>query len=65
MGASIAGTVKQFLSLNTLVECECIEGKARPLSKMSQLVMEQGQLKHELEEMIVFVSNKDVEIALL
>ncbi|KAH0645027.1 hypothetical protein KY284_032911 [Solanum tuberosum] len=59
------GTVKQFFSLNTLVECECIEGKAGPLSKMFQLVIEQGQLKHELEEIIVFVSNKDVEIALL
>ncbi|KAH0746073.1 hypothetical protein KY285_007730 [Solanum tuberosum] len=53
VGASTVGTVKQFFSLNTLVECECIEGKAGPLSKMSQLVMEQGQLKHELEEMIV------------
>ncbi|KAH0645026.1 hypothetical protein KY284_032910 [Solanum tuberosum] len=59
------GTVKQSFCLNTLVECECIEGKAGPLSKMSQLVIEQGQLKHELEEMIVFVSNKDAKIALL
>ncbi|KAH0754161.1 hypothetical protein KY290_024431 [Solanum tuberosum] len=32
---------------------------------MSQLVVEQSQLKHELEEMTVPVSNKDAEIALL
>ncbi|KAH0748684.1 hypothetical protein KY290_027916 [Solanum tuberosum] len=65
VGLGIVGTVKQSFSLNTLVECECIEGKAGPLSKMSQLVMEQNQLKHELEEINVFVSNKDAEIALL
>ncbi|KAH0634108.1 hypothetical protein KY284_036894 [Solanum tuberosum] len=52
-------------NLTTLVECECIEGKTGPLSKISQLIIEQDQLKHELEEMIVRVSNKDVEIALL
>ncbi|KAH0687849.1 hypothetical protein KY290_019506 [Solanum tuberosum] len=35
------------------------------LSKISQLVMEQNQLKHELEEMTMRVTNKDAEIALL
>ncbi|KAH0714995.1 hypothetical protein KY284_007900 [Solanum tuberosum] len=64
VGAGTVGTVKQSFSLNTLVECECIKGKAGPLSKMSQLVLEQGQLKHELEEIIVLVSNKNAEIAL-
>ncbi|KAH0765549.1 hypothetical protein KY285_001420 [Solanum tuberosum] len=39
--------------------------KANPLSKVSQLIMEHDQLKHELEEMIVRVSNKEAEIALL
>ncbi|KAH0784278.1 hypothetical protein KY290_003876 [Solanum tuberosum] len=39
--------------------------KANPLSKVSQLIMEHDQLKHELEEMTVRVSNKEVEIALL
>ncbi|KAH0765269.1 hypothetical protein KY290_001242 [Solanum tuberosum] len=32
---------------------------------MSQLVLEQDKLKHQLEEMTVLVSNKDAEIALL
>ncbi|KAK4733461.1 hypothetical protein R3W88_007722 [Solanum pinnatisectum] len=40
VGKGTVGTVKQSFSLSTLVECECIEGKAGPLSKMSQLVME-------------------------
>ncbi|KAK4736944.1 hypothetical protein R3W88_000641 [Solanum pinnatisectum] len=65
MGKGTVGTVKQSFSLSTLVECECIKGKAGPLSKMSQLVMEQDQLKHKLEEMTVLMSNKDAETALL
>ncbi|KAG5582067.1 hypothetical protein H5410_052694 [Solanum commersonii] len=62
---------KVFHHLNILVgtgkigTAQCIEGKAGPLSKISQLVMEQGQLKHELEEITVRVSNKDAGIALL
>ncbi|KAH0650115.1 hypothetical protein KY284_030027 [Solanum tuberosum] len=65
VGLDTVGIVKQSFSLSTLVECECIERKSRPLSKMSQLVLEQDQLKHELEEMTVFVGNKDAKIALL
>ncbi|KAK4707348.1 hypothetical protein R3W88_033122 [Solanum pinnatisectum] len=51
--------------MNTLVECECMKGRIRHLSKMSELVVEQSQLRHELEEMTVLVSKKDAEIALL
>ncbi|KAH0665472.1 hypothetical protein KY285_026678 [Solanum tuberosum] len=58
-------TAKHSFTLSTLVECECIEGKENPLSKVSQLIMEQDQLKHELEEMTVRVSNRDAEIAIL
>ncbi|KAH0700721.1 hypothetical protein KY284_014936 [Solanum tuberosum] len=65
VGAGTGGTVKQSFSINTLVECECIEGRTRQLSKVSQLVVERHQLKHELEEMTVLVSKKDAEIALL
>ncbi|KAK4721732.1 hypothetical protein R3W88_011965 [Solanum pinnatisectum] len=65
VGTGKIGTAKQAFTLTTMVECECIEGKTGPLSKISQLVMEQDQLKHELEEMTVRVSNKDAEIALL
>ncbi|KAG5631634.1 hypothetical protein H5410_003351 [Solanum commersonii] len=65
VGAGIVGTVKQSISLSTLVECECIEGQTGQLSKMSQLVAERDQLKHELEEMTALVGKKDAEMALL
>ncbi|KAH0644978.1 hypothetical protein KY284_032862 [Solanum tuberosum] len=65
LGAGTMGTMKQSFSLNTLVECECMEGRTRQLSNMSQLVVEQGQLKPELEELIVLVRKYDVKIALL
>ena len=41
------GTVKQAFLETTLVECECIEGKGNPKSKMAQLIEDQDQLKHE------------------
>ncbi|KAH0765633.1 hypothetical protein KY285_001504 [Solanum tuberosum] len=65
VGAGKIGTAKQSFILSTLVECECIEGKGNPSNKVSKLVMDQDQLKHELEEMTVRVRNKDAEIALL
>ena len=59
------GTVKQAFSENTLVECECIEGKGNPKSKMAQLIEDQDQLKHEVEELTMRLSGKDAEIAIL
>ncbi|KAH0722612.1 hypothetical protein KY290_005261 [Solanum tuberosum] len=53
VGTGEISTAKKSFTLTTLVECECIEGKTGPLSKISQLVMEQNQLKHELDEMTV------------
>ena len=57
--------MKQTFSENTLVECECIEGKGDPKSKMAQLIDDQDQLKHEVEELTVRLSGKDAEIAIL
>ncbi|KAK4721797.1 hypothetical protein R3W88_012030 [Solanum pinnatisectum] len=65
VGADNVRTFKQSFSLNTLVECERIEGRTGKRSKMSQLVVEQSQLKYELEEMTVLVNKNDAEIALL
>ena len=59
------GTVKQDFSENTLVECQCIEGKGNPKSKMAQLIEDQDQLKHEVEELTMRLSGKDTEIAIL
>ena len=59
------GTVKQIVSESTLVEYECIEGRGNPKSKMDQLIEDQDQLKHEVEEITVRLSGKEVEIAIL
>ena len=59
------GTVKQTVSESTLVECECIEGRVNPKTKMAQLIEDQDQLKHEVEDLVVRLNGKEAEIALL
>lgn len=51
--------MKQNFSINTLVECECVEGKTGHMSKILELLVEQSQLRHELEEMTALFSKKD------
>ena len=53
------------LSEHTLFECECIEGRGFPKSKMAQLLEDLDQLKHEIEELTVRLSGKEAEIAIL
>ena len=65
LSAEKMGTVKQTISESTLVECECIEGRVYPKSKMAQLIDDQEQLKHEVEELTVRLSGKEAEIAIL
>ena len=48
-----------------MVECECIEGRGYPKSKMAQLIEDQDLLKHEVEELTVRLSGKEAEIAIL
>ena len=52
------GTVKQAFSENTLVECECIVGEGNRKSKMAQLIEDQDQIKHEVEELTMRLSGK-------
>ncbi|TMW99838.1 hypothetical protein EJD97_001864, partial [Solanum chilense] len=59
------GTVKQAFSENTLVECECIEGKGDPKRKMTQLIEYKDQLKHEVEKLTVRLSGKDAKITIV
>ena len=59
------GTVKQTISESTLVEYECIQGRGYPKSKMAQLIDDQEQLKHEVEELTVRLSGKEAKIAIL
>lgn len=61
----VRGTVKQTISLNTLIECESVEGKAGNMSKVSELLIEHEQLKHELESIVVTLANGNAEIACL
>lgn len=63
--AGVRGTIKQSFSMNTLVECECMEGNIGYMSKMTELVVEQSQLRHELEEMTALLCHKDAEIVVL
>ena len=65
LGVGKVGTAKKSFTDTTMVECECLEGKGNPKSKVSQLIAEQDQMKHELEEMTMRKSNKDAEIAIL
>ena len=59
------GLVKQTISEFTFVECECIEGRGLPKSKMDQLLEDLDQLKHEIEELTVRLSGKEAEIVIL
>ena len=59
------GTVKQTISESTLVECEFIEGRGYHKSKMAQLIDDQDQLKHEVDELAVRLSGKEAEISIL
>ncbi|KAH0765233.1 hypothetical protein KY285_001104 [Solanum tuberosum] len=65
VGEGIVWTVKQSFAMNTLVECECVEGRTGHFSKMFVLEVKLSQLKHKLEEMTMLVSQKDAEIELL
>ena len=47
-----------------MVECECIEGKGNPKSKISKLIEDQ-ELKHEVEELTMRLSGNDAKIAIL
>lgn len=42
-----------------------MEGRTEQVSKVSELLIEQGQLKYELKEMTALLSAKDAEIARL
>ena len=58
LGIGNVGTVKQTISEHTLFECECIEGRGLPKIKMAQLLEDQDQLKHEIEQLAVRLSSK-------
>ncbi|KAH0776523.1 hypothetical protein KY290_007934 [Solanum tuberosum] len=67
LGKGIKGTIKQAISLTILIKCECVEGRTgnKGKSQVSELLEQQEQLKHELEEMTVIMASRNAEIARL
>ena len=55
----------QTISEHTLFECERIERRGLPKSKMAQLLEDLDQLKHGIEELTVRLSGKEAEIVVL
>lgn len=55
------------MSLHTLIECECVEGKERKKvkSQVFELLDTQEQLRHESEEMSLLLTKKDTNIVQL
>lgn len=51
-----------MFNLTTLVENECVEGKACIMSQVSELLDDQEKLEREMEELRIKLSTKDVEI---
>lgn len=65
LGAGVKGTIKQAMSLHTLIECECVEDRQdkKGKSQLSKLLDNQEKLRHEMEEISLLLMNKDIEIA--
>lgn len=64
-GVGVKGTVKQKSTLNTLIECECNEGKTKLVIGVSEQLVEQEHLKKELEKLTTLLNKRDIEISLL
>ncbi|WMV10123.1 hypothetical protein MTR67_003508 [Solanum verrucosum] len=65
LGRGVPGTTKKMFIVVTLVECECIEGKAKGRSRVEDLLEQQTSLKRELTDLTVVLNDKEVEIAQL
>ncbi|KAH0665293.1 hypothetical protein KY290_027559 [Solanum tuberosum] len=61
LGIGVPGTVKQMFTAVTLLECECVEGKAKGRSHLSDLLEQQASLK----DLTVILNYKEVDIAQL
>jgi len=49
----------------TLLECECVEGKARGRSQVTDVLEQQAALKREVTDLTEILNNKEIEIASL
>ncbi|KAH0639108.1 hypothetical protein KY290_036402 [Solanum tuberosum] len=65
LGRGVPDTVKQMFSVATLLECECVEGKAKGRSHVSDLLEQQVSLRQELIDLTITLYAKEGEIAQL
>ncbi|KAH0715953.1 hypothetical protein KY285_008859 [Solanum tuberosum] len=65
LGRGVLGTIRQMFSPATLLEYECVEGKVKGKSRVSDLLEQQESLKRELNDLTVTLNAKEVEIARL
>ncbi|KAK4737286.1 hypothetical protein R3W88_000983 [Solanum pinnatisectum] len=65
LGRGVPGTTKQMFTVVTLLECECVEGKANGRSQVADLLEQQASPKHDLTHLTKILNDKEVEIAQL
>lgn len=51
--------------MSTLIYCECIEGKVKSKSQVSELLQQQEGLKREMEDLTNLLAAKELEITCL
>ncbi|KAH0699028.1 hypothetical protein KY284_013243 [Solanum tuberosum] len=59
LGRGVLGTVKQIITVVTLLECECVEGKTKGRSQVSDLLEQQASFKRELTDLTVLLNDKE------
>lgn len=66
LGRGLPGTIKQAFSQTTLVECEYSELKVGTRKyQMIELLDQQETLKNQVEELMIALATKDVELVTL
>ncbi|WMV43098.1 hypothetical protein MTR67_036483 [Solanum verrucosum] len=65
LGRGVPGTTKQMFTTVTMLECECVEGKARGRSQVADVLEQQTALKQEVTDLTEILTNKEIEISTL
>ncbi|KAH0644974.1 hypothetical protein KY284_032858 [Solanum tuberosum] len=65
VGKGVPGTTKQMFTVSTLLECECIEGQARGISQVADVLEQQATFRREVTDLTKILSDKEVEITRL
>jgi len=65
LGRGVPGTTKQMFTAATMLECECVEGKARGRSQVTDVLEQQASLKRKVIDLTEILTNKEIEISTL